>query len=198
MYNRLAAWNKKIKHKNFDIYKNKEKQIAKSLRERLWNGKYFADWNDYKKQNYFYPFGNCLAVAWGLTTENESKKILEECQKVKFNFTLETNSPKYPPWRIDPLQQLICMGNYQNKSTLWWQPVAAYLAALKKTAKIDEFNYAANKIGNKIISDGKVYECYNRKGKPLNKLVYKAERPFAWASGMLLWALRNETSSETN
>jgi glycogen debranching enzyme len=172
----------------------KKDLIAKAIKERLWNGKYFADWYDYKRQDYFYPFGNCLAIAWGLTNKEESESIIKECKKVKVDFTLETNSPKYPWWRIDVFQHLVGMGDYQNISLLWWQPVTSYLSALKKLGKQTEANRITTIITQKIVKDGLIYECYDRSGLPLNRKFFRSECPFAWSSGMLLWALTFPTS----
>lgn len=189
MYDRLAKWTQ-----SFDInlsakLKTKTGSIAGSIRKTLWNGNYFADWCDYKRQDYFYPFGNCLAIVWGLTTKTESESILEECKRIKIRFTLETNSPKYPWWRIDPFQRLVGMGDYQNQSLLWWQPGIAYLAALKKTKRDSEYNILLNRITDKIVIDQSISECYERSGNQVKRLIYTSETPFAWSSGMLLWAI---------
>jgi len=166
----------------------KQEDVAKAIRGRLWNGKYFADWNDYKRQDYFYPYGNLLAVTWGFTSRQESEAIIEECNRVKIAFTLETNSPAYPFWRIDLLQHLIGMGNYQNKSMLWWQPAAAYVAALNKLGKKKEAKKQIELMSEQILKYNGVYECYERNGKPVQKLLYKSEQPFAWSAGMFIWA----------
>lgn len=48
------------------------------------------------------------------------------------------------------------------------------------------------KIVQKIEMDKTIYECYLRDGKPLKRFIYTAENPFAWASGMITWALLEE------
>lgn len=189
MYDRLSLWTKSFdKSWSADLV-YKTQSITQALRNRLWNGKYFADWYDYKRQDYFYPFGNCLAIVWGLTNKEESESILDECRKVKIQFTLETNFPKYPFWRIYPLLRLVGAGDYQNQSILWWQPVIVYLAALKKMHKNSDVKIVENKIAEKILKDKKIYECYERSGSPVKRLILTSEHPFAWSSGMLLWAL---------
>lgn len=190
MYQRLTLW---VKNFDFGWYKElkiRQNKIADNLRFKLWTGKYFADWFDYKRHDYFYSFGNCLAVAWGLTTKKESKSILKECKKVKIGFTLETNFPKYPFWRIDPFQRMTGMGDYNNKSLLWWQPGLSYLAALRKMKKRKEAERFIKLIANKIFTDKGIHECYLRTGLPVKRLFYTSEKPFAWSSGLLLWALK--------
>ena len=189
MYDRLADWTKDSDSTFSTSLSTKATQIASSLRSRLWNGEYFADWHDYKRQDYFYPFGNCLAVAWGLTTSEESKSILRKCLDVKINFSLETNTPKYPWWRVDLLQRLVGMSDYQNHGILWWQPVTAYLAALKKVGDTTDAKIISDSLYKKIIHDNLISECYERGGSPVKRPIYTSEHPFAWASGLILWSM---------
>ncbi|MFZ2152576.1 MAG: hypothetical protein WAV41_00765 [Microgenomates group bacterium] len=172
-----------------DLNKSKEKDIAKNIREKLWNGKYLADWHDYKREDYLYPFGNCLAIIWGLTTGEESKSILAECQKTLANFSMETNSPKYPWWRVDILQRIVGIPDYQNKGILWWQTITAYIVALSRVGKNKEALKIIQNISQKIVDDKIIYECYERNGKSVKRKLYTAEHPFAWAAGMILWAI---------
>lgn len=188
MYQDLASWIQSFDTSLSKKLFNKGSKIAESLRKKLWTGKYFADWYDYKRHDYLYPFGNCLAVTWNLTNKKESESILKQCEKVKVAFTLETNFPKYPFWRIDPFQQLGGMGDYQNQSLLWWQPGLSYLAALRKIQIDSKVKNFTKLITEKVCSQQKIYECHERNGKPVKRLYYSAEQPFAWAAGMMLWA----------
>lgn len=166
----------------------KQTSVAEALRRRLWNGRYFADWYDYKRHDYLYPYGNCLAIAWGFTTPQETAVILKEVNTVKIKFTLDTNTPKYPWWRIEIFNHLLGMGDYQNHSLLWWQPSTAYLEALLAAGKTNEANRHAQTIAQQILSVG-IYECYERKGEPVRRLAYRSEGPFAWAAGGIVQAL---------
>lgn len=189
MYAQLAKWMESHdKEWSRQLYA-KSTQIATSLRSQLWNGKYFADSYDYKRQDYFYPFGNCLAITWGLTTAAETTAILNKCKSHLINFGLETNAPPYPFWRVDPLHHLVGMGDYQNHGILWWQPVLSYLIALIHTHRHKEAQTLLSAVAGKITRDNNIYEVYERNGESLNRFNYKAERPFAWASGMFLLAL---------
>jgi glycogen debranching enzyme len=189
MYDRLGDWIATIDREWSNTLKTKANSIAEALRTRLWNGAYFADWHDYRRQDYFYPFGNCLAIAWGLATKSEAESILKECEKVKVSFTLETNTFKYPWWRIDLLQRMAGMADYQNHSLLWWQPITGYLAALRKT-NAKQVADVTESIVEKIIHDQVINECYERNGSPVKRYLYQSEHPFAWASGMILWAIK--------
>ncbi len=196
MYDSLASWIKGIDPSYSTTLKLKADKIAACLRTRLWNGKYFADWHDYKRHDYLYPFGNCLAITWGLTSQPETESILRECSLISHNFTLETNTPKYPWWRIDLFQRLAGMADYQNHGILWWQPITTYLSALKRAGHQNQAYTLMNKIAQIIMRDGDIYECYERDGAPVKRPVYISEHPFAWASGLILYSLGIDQQTE--
>lgn len=189
MYGQLAAYYQKIKNPIWKTLIKKQTAIGKALRQRLWTGEFFADWHDYKRQDYFNAFGNLMAIAWGLTTPVETESIMKKTQTVKIDFTLETNVPKYPWWRVDLVNRLGGVSDYQNYGLLWWQPSAAYLLALVATNQRAEAERWAEKISRKLVKDKLIYEIYERDGQPANRLTYKSETPFAWSAGMLFDAL---------
>jgi len=185
-----SAYLKKTKQPGWKKFEKKQQQVAQTLRDRLWNGEFFADWHDYQRQDYFYPFGNCLAVAWGLTNQSETESILANCEPVKIRFTLETNYPKYPWWRIDLFNHLVGMGDYQNQSTLWWFPGTAYLEALVAVGRRQQADKQVKIMAEEVIAHG-IYECYERNGQPLKRSIYRSEKPFAWSAGLILHALES-------
>lgn len=193
MYDQLARWQSKSDPTWSVFLSTKRDQIATALRSRLWNGQFFADWHDHGRQDYLYPFGNCLAIAWGLTTPLETQSILTNCNNVKTNFSLETNSLAYPWWRVDILNRVMGMSDYQNHSLLWWQPITSYILTLKQTNPNQDIHSQLVKMCQKILQDQTIYECYERDGRPVKRWQYTAEHPFAWASGMLIWALAYNT-----
>ena len=38
--------------------------VKKGINKDFWNGRYYIDWIDRKKQDYFSSTGNVLAIAW--------------------------------------------------------------------------------------------------------------------------------------
>lgn len=187
---RLADWLAPINLKKSRQFRSKAESISAALRERLWSGKFFADWHDSSRHDYFYSFGNLLAITWGLTSDEESKTILIEAEKTKIGFTLETNTQAYPWWRVWWLSHLAGIADYQNCGFLWWQPGLAYILALTKMGKRKEAEKLLENMAEQVVNDGGFYECYDRDGKPVKRLFYQAEHPFAWAAGMFLWAGR--------
>lgn len=198
----MSEWNDVVKKKGNLLYSNvlywnmyrelgdihKQNIIAKKLRERLWSGKYYADWDDGEKHNYFYSFGNLLAVAWGLTNKDESALILSESKKNRILFTIDTNNPKYPEGKVWWINRIAGVADYQNQGLLWWQPACAYVAALVKVGEIEKAGVQLKLMSDKIVKDKKIWECYERTGNPVERLLYRSEQPFAWGAGMFLWA----------
>ncbi len=189
MYQELSLFVGKIDPQWSEKIEIKQQQMNLNLHSRLWNGRYFADWHDYKRQDYFYPFGNCLAIVWGLTNQEESKSIFAQCENLANDLFLPSNTPKYPFYRIDLLQRLSGMADYQNNGILWWQPVTTYLKALQVAKRSSQAQKLSESITNKILADQEIYECYEKTGQAVRRKLYMAEHPFAWASGMLIWSL---------
>lgn len=166
----------------------KQKFLARRIRDKLWNGRFFSDWYDWKRQDYFNSFCNLLLVAWGFTTDEEAEKILSEAEKSQISFTVENVAPWYPWWRVDVTNRIIGLPDYHN-ALLWWQPGIAYAVALAHEGRKSEARQQMLLMSRQALKYGGFYECYERTGLPVKRLVYKAERPFAWAAGMFLWAV---------
>lgn len=163
--------------------------ISRELRSQLWNGSYFADWKGIIRHDYFVSHGNMLAIAFGLTTCRESQRILDEARRRLWNgFTLETNDPKYPAWRVPLVQYLTGMGDYHNRGCLWLQPGIWYAIALHRTGKRREAKNVLTAIAKKLVEYDGVFEVYEKSGRPVRRLLYKSEQPFAWSAGLFLYA----------
>jgi len=77
---------------------------------------------------------------------------------------------------------------------LWWQPVTAYLKALKFAKREQQVEKLSELMVNKILTDQEIYECYEKSGQAVKRRFYTAEHPFAWAAGMIIWSLSDEIS----
>jgi glycogen debranching enzyme len=170
--------------------------IAKKINETFWNGSYFADWVDYKRQDYFASHPNMLAIVWGLATVQQSERILAYAGNTCWNgWALEENYPMYPFWRIPLQNHLSGTADYHNRGCIWLQPVILYAMALAKTGHTREARQVFGKISQKIIEYNGVYEVYEKNGAPVRRLFYRAEQPFAWSAGLFIWAYRTYFTS---
>lgn len=180
----------KIGHSQDSLqYLKHHKIIGRQIHSQLWNGAYFADWKNVWRHDYFASHANMLAIIFGLASVTEATSILSHAQLTCLrNFTLETNNPKYPIWRIAPINLMTGTADYHNRGCLWLQPGILYALALRKINKRNQARKVLLGIADKIIEYDGVYEVYEKNGKPVKRLVYHAEHPFAWSAGLFLWA----------
>ncbi len=167
----------------------KQNWIGSCIQRELWNGEYFSDWKSVFRHDYFTSYANMLAVVWGLATPAEAQSILSYAKCYCWNtFTLETNYPKYPAWRIPIQNYLVGMADYHNRGCLWLQPGILYAVALKKSGRAKEARRVLKKISEKIVEYNGVHEVYEKDGSPARRFFYRAEEPFAWSAALYIWA----------
>lgn len=186
----MAWMAKKLgKSKDARAYTIWQKKIEKLVQEKFWNGIFFADWIDYARHDYIATHANMMAIAWGLASKNQAQSILAYAKQYCWNgWTLESNYPKYEWWRIPLWHHAIGMADYHNRGCLWLQPGIWYAVALSKSGRKQEARTVLNAISVKIVESGDVYEVFEKNGKPIHRLFYTSEGPFAWTAGLYLWA----------
>ena len=166
---------------------------AKNNLEIFWtetdtNTGYYIDWISDKKRSYFSTDGNVLAIVWNLT--KKKKQILNFMEKNSLNkgFCVKTNFPSYESQFIYPPLKYLGMKDYHNGQKWLWlgflDVVAKYENGKKKKSKRE-----LQKILQIVLKYDNVYEVYEEDGKPVNRLFYKSEVPFAWSSGIGIYAL---------
>lgn len=163
--------------------------VFKTFHEEFWNGTYFIDWIDWKKQQYFTSHANFLAIIFGIATKQEAYSILTFAKEHSLNtFTLHNVYPSYPFWRIPLVQSIGGVHQYHNRGILWLQPGITYALALQKIGKHSQAKQFLGQIASHIVSYNNVFEVYELDGSPVDRLLYKSEGPFAWSAGLFLWA----------
>ncbi|MCM2325250.1 MAG: hypothetical protein NDI94_02215, partial [Candidatus Woesearchaeota archaeon] len=97
--------------------------------------------------------------------------------------------PKYPKSLAYLPLRLVGLGDYHNGlSWLWLGAISS--AAKKKIGMDNEAKEMLDKIGALISKYGEVFEVYE-KGMPVKRMLYKSEKPFAWSSGLFIYAYSN-------
>jgi glycogen debranching enzyme len=163
--------------------KTKEK-----INEVFWSGEHYIDWiDDEKHYNYFSTDGNMLAVIWEIADKDKARHIEEAAHIFEVN---ETPSgcvhPKYPKSLAYCPLRLVGLGDYHNGlSWLWLGAISS--AAKKKIGMDNEAKEMIEKISALISRYGEVFEVYE-KGMPVKRMLYKSEKPFAWSSGLFVYA----------
>lgn len=169
------------------LFRARQTRIGELLQQTFWNGAFFSDWVDWKRQDYFATFPNMLAIIFGLANRRQSELILRRAKGMWRGFTLASSAPAYPFWRIPLLQYFSGVPDYHN-GLLWLQPGILYASALHTAGDTAEARRILAKIGEKIEKDNGVFEVYEKNGQPLQRFFYQAEEPFAWSAGLFLWA----------
>jgi 1,2-diacylglycerol 3-alpha-glucosyltransferase len=185
----IAWMAKKLKKTNESLrYQKRAARIAHDIRKEFWTGSYFADWVDYKRQDYFATHPNMLTIVLGLTTKKEATMILAHAKKTTWNgWTMRNSYPRYPLSRVPLLHLVTGMADYHN-GLLWLQPGILYAMALKTVGNIREAKQVLQGIANHIVRHGGAHEVYEQDGSPVKRLFYLSEQPFAWSAGLFLWA----------
>ncbi len=167
----------------------RQREVGEKIRQELWTGAYFADWKRVFRHDYISSHANMLAIVFGLADRKQSASILAAVETYCGNsWTLETNWPRYPYWRIPLINYLTGTADYHNRGCLWMQPGILYAVALWKTGKRHAAKQVLSGIARKIVEYDRVFEVYEKTGKPVARLLYRSEGPFAWSAGLFLWA----------
>lgn len=170
------------------LYDRHAKNLRHAVRQKFWNGRYFSDWVDHRRHDYFYSHGNMLALWFGLATPGEARRILRTAgEKCFCDFTLRESFPRYPFYLVPPHNYLMGIGDYHN-GLLWLQPGIWYALNLAKFGFTGEAIRVFSKISRKLTHYKNVFEVYETDGRPVWRSWYKAEHPFAWSSGLFLLA----------
>jgi len=162
------------------------------INKDFWNRNFYTDWIDTngKRNGGFDTAGNMLAIVYGLADEKRVNQILDymtESTDILNYVPCLSNDIDLPKnlvaWHLKP----IGLRDYHIRMPWsWLSPVAA--VAMQQASRDEPAKEIINSMGDKIIEHNDVYEVYERDGTPLNRSFYKSEQPFAWASGLFIWA----------
>lgn len=182
----LAARNHRIDDAR--TYLQRQKKLGTLIRQNFWNGRFFADWRRFIRHDYFASHPNMLAIVFGLATPEEATSILEYAYASCWNgFTLETNYPAYPYWRIPLVNYVTGTADYHNRGCKWLQPGILFAYALWLHHRKGQARKVLDAIAETIVLHQDVYEIYTKEGIPVRRLLYTSEHPFAWSAGLFLW-----------
>ncbi len=177
--------NQKKKH-----YVEQAAKIKHRINTVFWNGRYYSDWVNHQRRDYFSTDGNLLAILFDIASLGQAARIQHFIHYVGLDkgFCIGTNYPKYDNKHVFPLFFMIHLHDYHNGLQWLWlgclDAVVKHRMGLKKEA-IETLE----KLAEKIIEYNGIYEVYHE-GKPVKRTFYKSETGFAWSSGLFIWACR--------
>jgi len=148
------------------------------------------DWiNNDSHYNYFSTDGNMLAILFDIADTNKAKHIIDASHIFDIHETpSQCVHPPYSKNLISRQTKSFGLGDYHNGiSWLWLGAISA--VAKYKTGYISDAKLLLEKMSKLIVKYNKVYEVYEKTGEPVNRFLYKSEYPFAWSSGLFLYAV---------
>jgi len=159
----------------------KKYDIKKSIKQNLWNGKFFYD--DLNKKQYVTGDSNVFPF-W--TEVFKDKKMLKSCIESIKKANLDKPFPlKFSDKNYKHKKRFIGIfaKSYQDDS-IWTHIGLLYISLIKKIDK-KLAKYYINKY-TKIIEENKNYlEIFDSKGKPFKTLFYYSDESMLWAANYL-------------
>ncbi len=217
---KYATWQDSIKKRGFVLYTNvlyyqalkktarlfnrlkiknefheKAKTIKKIINNRFWDEKkgFYVDYfNKRKRSQVFTSDGNFYSIIFEVASKQQTNLILKKAKEVGISKDVPsyTNYPKHKDLDVYPLLYLAHMQSYNDYGISWTWIGCIHSVALFRAGKKAEAKKIFNKLSRAIEKDNEVYETYEKNGKPVNRLFYKSEHPFAWSAGFYIMAYK--------
>lgn len=174
-------------------YKRQSRQLIKAVDSLLWDesrGGFYCDWLGWHKHHSFSSDGNLLAVLWNVADTTKSKKILTRITNMLESsiLPLPLTFDSYSYYRVFIANRIGGLKDYHvGFSWLWLGALAAI--CFHQNGQKDAAKKVLKQIAQRIVNDGAVYEIYHH-NKPVNLLLYKSEKPWAWSAGLFLYACK--------
>jgi len=170
-------------------YSKMAENVKKSINKKFWNGNYYIDWIDKKKQDYFSSTGNVLAIVWDVADKKKGIKIQQFIMKNKLDLVpMITNYPSYPWYKSSVFNIIGGLLKYHNGYSWPWigcfDAIAKHKLGMKK-----ESEQVLKRIARLICKHSTTSEIYNSKGKRIKTWVYQSENRFSWTAGLFILAV---------
>jgi glycogen debranching enzyme len=173
------------------IYSMWAELVRSRINENFWLDEgYYADWvNGGTKYTYFSTEANTLAILWDVADDEQAKQVLSyaESQDMRNAFAVQTTKPEYDSDLISPINRIVGIEDYHSNIRWLWVS-CLYAQALNEQGFSSESEELFTEITDKMVEYDEVYEVYEPSGKPVDRMFYKSEHPFAWSSGVCLSA----------
>jgi GH15 family glucan-1,4-alpha-glucosidase len=172
-----------------DLISQKSK-VSQTIQSHFWSDElgYFVAGENWKNLS---SAGNLLAIAWELTSEDQSNSILDVMRSVGMAEPVPTRVvyPAYSRKHISIENRLAGLADYHTEAAWLWIG-AWHTIALARTHRLDEAGQLLSRISEIIVRDQQVHEVYDIQGKPISRLWYKSESPLTWSAGMVVYAFQ--------
>ena len=137
----------------------------------------------------FSSAGNLLAIAWGLVSNSQGRKILEALDRFKMSDPVPTKVMQAViPRKFIAIENRIAGIPQYHTQAAWLWLGAWHVVSLAKMGRLVEADEILERIMKVVERDKIVYEVYGVDGKFLSTPLYTAEAPLTWSAGMIVYA----------
>ncbi len=171
-------------------YLNQYDRIKAEIENVFWNGAYLNDWvNEKETNNQLSIDGNTLAIIFNVIDTEKQIRVLTEIKKRQMitEFGAKLIDGNYKSKDVYTPFLFIGLKDYHNGLLWLWVSCICSVAFVKNNFIEDGTNLIYS-LATLINKEGTVYEVYEKSGEPVNRLVYKSEKGFAWSAGLFVWA----------
>lgn len=166
----------------------KERRIAEAITAKFWREDlgYFVTSDQFDILN---SDGNLLAVAWGLTSPQQTDLILDTLHDLGMASPVPTQvtDRDYGTQFVAIENRLAGIAHY-HQSAAWLWLGGWHVVALSRAGRLAEAEALLTRISELIVRDEVVHEVYGRTGRPLKTFWYTSEAPLTWSAGMIVYA----------
>jgi glycogen debranching enzyme len=184
----VAAWLDMTAHADF--YRDKADLVGKAIQQRFWRDElgYYVTSDSLPQLS---SDGNLLAIAWGLSTPQQTESILHSMEVAGMAEPVPTRvaSTPYPRELIAIENVLAGMANYHTEAAWLWLG-SWHVIALAHSGNLQKAQELLARLSTVIVRDKQIHEVYGPNGEPLASIWYKPESPLTWNAGMFIYACR--------
>jgi glycogen debranching enzyme len=183
----IAATQLDLQEEAVDYFVKAEK-VLRAINRYFWRDEsgYFITSDDLTQLS---SDGNLLAIAWGLTKQEQAESILKVMHDARMAEPVPTRVtyPSYPRHLIALENLLGGMASYHTNASWLWIG-AWHVIALVRTGHLEEAQKLVWRIMRVIVQDRQVNEVHAPNGEPLSSMWYTSEAPLTWNAGMVIYA----------
>ena len=135
-----------------------------------------------------------MAILFNVADQKKSVLIEKFIKKNINTIPMPSAHPRHELWRYSILNYMRGSMHYHGGFSWLWIGCLNVIALLKMDMQKDA-EELLNTLASKIVEHKNVYEVYHE-GKPVNKLLFKSEVPFAWSAGLFVFAYNRVKNDE--
>ena len=173
-----------------DMYRRKADLVASAIHQRFWSEDlgYFVTSDRLPQLS---SDGNLLAMAWGLASPEQSKRILQAMEQAGMASPVPTRvtSTPYPGELIAIENVLAGMAGYHTDAAWIWLG-SWHVVSLVRCGELSKAQELLSRISSVIVRDKQIHEVYGKDGEPMASIWYKPEAPLIWNAGMFIYACK--------